>query len=176
MVPIETAALPGASRPLAATSSSIHDRASASSAGGDGERHHHLDVGVPAGVAVEAHGRQQGPDLHGVQARLQHGEADPPGADHRVRLRPRAGGCEQPLLLVVEVARRRLDLQVVQGGEELVQRGVEEPHRHGQAVHHLEDREEVGLLDGAELLQGCQLLLRTGGQDHRPDHRGAGPR
>jgi hypothetical protein len=46
-----------------------------------------------------------------------------------------------------------------------VQRGVEQADRHRQAVHRLEDPEEVGPLEGLELPQRGQLLLVLGGED-----------
>ena len=54
-----------------------------------------------------------------------------------------------------------------------MQRRVEEAHRDGQAVHGVEDLEEVGLLGRPQLLERGRLLLRGVGEDHRPHDRQA---
>ena len=54
-----------------------------------------------------------------------------------------------------------------------MQRRVEEPDGHRQAVHGLEDLHEVGPLGHAERLEGRLLLGRGGGQDHPPHDRQA---
>ena len=58
-------------------------------------------------------------------------------------------------------------------GQELVQRRVEQAHGDGQAVHGVEDLEEVGLLGGPQLLEGGRLLVGRVGEDHRPHDRQA---
>ena len=54
-----------------------------------------------------------------------------------------------------------------------MQRRVEQPHRDGQAVHGVEDVEEVGLLGGPQPLEGGRLLVGRVGEDHRPHDRQA---
>ena len=60
------------------------------------------------------------------------------------------------------LAARSLDLllDVVELGQELVQRRVEQPDRHRQAVHRFEDRFEVALLERQQGLErGLSLLV-----------------
>ena len=58
-------------------------------------------------------------------------------------------------------------------GQELVQRRVEQADGDRQAVHGLEDLDEVGLLRHAQLLEGGLLLLGRVGQDHAAHDRQA---
>ena len=60
---------------------------------------------------------------------------------------------------------RVLDEQLLDVGEELVQRRVEQPDGDGQAVHRLEDALEVGPLQLGELLERGALLRVVGGED-----------
>ena len=57
------------------------------------------------------------------------------------------------------------DEQLLDVGEELVQRRVEQPDGDGQAVHRLEDALEVGALQLLELVERGVLLGRVGGED-----------
>ena len=81
----------------------------------------------PAGVQLDGRLHQR-PHLHGVEAGLEHAEADAPGAEHRVLLAPRLGGGEQVGLLGVEAGGGPLHEQLLHGREELVQRRVEQAH------------------------------------------------
>ena len=57
------------------------------------------------------------------------------------------------------------------GRQELVQRRVEEPDRHRQPGHRLEDPLEVGLLDRQEPFERRAPLLLVAGEDHLPHDR-----
>ena len=54
-------------------------------------------------------------------------------------------------------------------GQELVQRRVQQPDGHGQLVHDAQDRLEVPLLHGQQLVQGLAPSHLVVGQDHLPD-------
>ncbi len=92
-----------------------------------------------------------------------------PGSHHRVDLGPVAGRLEQRLSLRVKFTPRLGDHQVSDIRKELMQGRVQEPHRHRQAIHRLEDALEVRLLDSSKLFQGICFDLGGLGQDHRPD-------
>ena len=68
-------------------------------------------------------------------------------------------GLGQPLL-------RLLDDQLLVVGQELVQRRVEQADGDGQAVHRLEDADEVALLLRAQLLERGVFLVGGVGEDH----------
>ena len=131
-----------------------------------GERHervHDLDLRRLAGAL--AHG-QGGPhdraDLHLVD--LGPLQAEPAAAcpQHRVRLVQRQDPVSQAL--VGRLFERR---------EELVQRRVEQPDRHRQPRHRLEDALEVALLEGQEPVErgaASRLVVR---EDHLLDDRQA---
>ena len=139
----------------------------------DGERDHDLDDRVPA-VGHPLAGRlHQGPHLHGVEPRLDHPEPHATGAQHRVGLFPRQGGGIEPLLLGGEPDGGFLDRHLLGAGQELVQGRVEKADGDREAVHGLENVDEVLALDLAQLLQGGGLVLGRVGQDHPPDHRQA---
>ena len=115
---------------------------------------------------TQLHGRvEQRPDLHVVQRRPQQPEAHAPDAQHRVLLAPHQGGVEAVLALGVQVPECVLDDQLLHRREELVQGRVQQAHRDRQAVHDLEQVEEVGLLHLVELGQRGVLLLARLGQD-----------
>jgi hypothetical protein len=61
------------------------------------------------------------------------------------------------LALPTGVGDGQLDRQLGQVGQELVERRVDQPDRHRQAVHRLEDLEEVFALQGQQL--GERVLL-----------------
>ena len=95
----------------------------------------------------------------------------PSSTQHGVVLVPLFGRLEQRLLLGVEPDGRLLDGELTGVGEELVQRWVEEAHRHREPVHRLEDLDEVGTLGDSELLERGVLGRGVLGQDH-PTHDG----
>ena len=76
---------------------------------------------------------------------------------------------ELDAFLVGQVAERLAHGEVDQVGEELVQRRVEQPHRHGQAVHRLEHRLEVDDLRRFEFRQRSGFGRRVVAQDE-PTH------
>ena len=63
---------------------------------------------------------------------------------------------------------QQLDVSLV-GGQELVQRGVQEADGDGAALHGLVDALEVALLHGLQLGKGLFPLLGGVGADHLPD-------
>ena len=97
------------------------------------------------------------PNLHLVDLRVEEREPHAAGAQHRVRLlevaddlgrlarvgQPVVGGGLEPAHLGLEVLQRK----------ELVQRRVEQPDRHRQPAHLVQDRGEVGALELAELIE-----------------------
>ena len=91
--------------------------------------------------------------LHAVQTGLEDAEAHSACAEHRVGLTPLLRGGEQHATFVVELAERVLHEQLLDVGEELVQRRVEQPDGDGQPVHRLEDALEVGALELGQLLE-----------------------
>ena len=72
---------------------------------------------------------------------------------------------EQPAPLVVELDRAPAHQQLLDVGEELVQRRVEQADGDGQAVHRLEDALEVGALELLELVERGLLLGGVVGED-----------
>ena len=136
-----------------------------------GQGDHDLHDRVPTGGHPVQGGFHQGPHLHGVEAGLDHTEADAAGAEHRVDLVPRSGCLVQPALFVREADGGLLDGQLLDVGEELVERGVEQPDGDRQIVHGLEDVLEIGPLDDPQSLECLLLLCRGGSQDH-PAHDG----
>jgi hypothetical protein len=59
--------------------------------------------------------------------------------------------------------------------QELVQRRIEQPDRHGQPVHRTEDADEVGVLDRAQLVERACAVGGVAGEDqlaHGEDPRG----
>ena len=89
-------------------------------------------------------------DLHPVETRLQDPEAAAAGAEHRVRLfPPLERGHEAVRIGIADAVDEGVDLaaeHLVVARQELVQRRVEQPDRHRQPVHRLEDPDEVGPL------------------------------
>ena len=148
---------------------------------GDGERDHDLDDRLLAGGVELDGGLHQRPHLHGVEPGLEHAEATPLSTPRRTPRVPSIGFCSahdwaaasRSVSAASRPSRRPLHEQLLHRRQELVQRRVEQPDRDGQAVHGVEDLEEVGLLGGAQLLEGGRLLVRGVGEDHRPHDRQA---
>ena len=84
MVPISSVLVMSSSSAAATT----HERASANSACRHRQRDHHLHDGLASGRHPVTDRVEQGPHLHGVEARLHDGETDAADAEHRVGLRP----------------------------------------------------------------------------------------
>jgi len=139
----------------------------------DGEGDHDLHDRVTAGRSSVEGRFHERPYLHGVEARLEHAEADAPCAEHRVHLLPGAGGLVEALLLLGEALGRLLDGERLHVGEELVQRGVEQAHDDRQTVHRFQDLDEVGPLGYPESLEGGGFFVLGRGEDHAPDDRKA---
>ena len=100
-------------------------------------------------------------DLHLVDLGIQDPEPAAAGAEHRVALVDFLDPRQQHLELlevVVLLEARALDLraQLGQVGQELVQRRVEQPDRHRQALHRLEDALEVLLLKRQQLASAAR--------------------
>ena len=103
-------------------------------------------------------------DLHLVDLRPKQAEPATARPEHRVRLVEREDALAHPL--VCGLLERR---------QELVQRRVEQPDRHRQSLHRLEDALEVGLLHRLELGQRDAALDLVDGHDHLADDRAACP-
>ena len=126
--------------------------ANASLLPGHGEGDHDLHDGVASHADPFQSRFHEGPDLHGVQTGLDHPEAHPSGAQHRVELVPGLGRFPQPSLFLGQAHRGVFEGQLLGVGQELVQWRVEQADGHRQAVHGLEDLPEVSLLGDAQLL------------------------
>ena len=138
------------------------------------ERDHDLDVRRVAGALLDRRGRAHDRlDLHLVDLGHQDPEPAAAGAEHRVLLVDLLHARERLLELLEVVGAldpRALDLraQVRQVLEELVQRRVEQPDRHRQARHRLEQALEVLLLERQQLRQRGAPGVLVVGHDHRP--------
>ena len=116
------------------------------------------------------------PDLHLVDLGVHDPEPAPARAEHRVLLRDPLGRLQQ-LLELVQVVRaldpRALNLrrELRQVGQELVQRRVEQPDRHRQSLHRLEQTLEVLLLQRQQQRERVAARVRAVGHDHRPHLR-----
>ena len=89
----------------------------------------------------------------------------PARAEHRVRLPPVLRRGEELAALVVELAERVEHQQLLDVGEELVERRVEETDGDRQAVHRFEDALEVAALQLLELFERGVLLGFGVGED-----------
>ena len=108
-------------------------------------------------------GLNDGPGLHGGD-----GQAATPVAHHGVEL---VEGGDDGLDVgngLAHILGQQLDVSLV-GGQELVQRGVQEADGDGAALHGLVDALKVGLLHGLQLAEGFLPLLHIVRTDHLPD-------
>jgi hypothetical protein len=106
---------------------------------------HDLEVRRPAGALAHGHGGpEDGARLHLVDLGMEQDEPHAPRAEHRVALLERAHALE----LVLELAQLRRFAQARLGdplhelvaiGQELVQRGVQQPDRDRKPRHRLEE-------------------------------------
>ena len=120
------------------------------------ERVHDLDERRLAGALVHRlRGARDRADLHLVDLRELQAEPAAARAEHRVRLVQRADARAH---LVV----RRLLL----GRKELVQRRIEQPDRHRQPGHRLEDPFEVRLLERQQAIERRAPARLRVGEDH----------
>jgi hypothetical protein len=122
---------------------------------------HDLDEGGLAGAALDrGGGAHDRPHLHLVDLRVEEPEPAAARPQHRIRLLQRA---DAPRHL------RRVGL--VGGRKELVQGRVEQPDRHGEPRHGLEDPLEVLLLERQQPVERLAALLLGGRHDHRAHER-----
>ncbi|MPM36798.1 hypothetical protein SDC9_83400 [bioreactor metagenome] len=142
------------------------------------QRDHDLHDRLEAALLDRDGGPDDGLGLHVRDLRVEQRQAAAAGAEHRVRLGELLHPGQQRLLLGQFVGGgagepELLDLEILldQAGQELVQRRVEQPDVHRQAAHRLEDRLEVGLLEGQDLGQRRGPVGLVVGQDH-PLHGG----
>ena len=123
------------------------------------ERVHDLDVRRPPGALTHGEGgAHDGAHLHLVDLRPLQAEAAAARPEHRVRLVQRLDPLPQPLVG-----------RLLERGEELVQRRVEQPDRHRQPGHRLEDALEVALLERQQPVErraARRLVVR---EDHLLD-------
>ena len=136
------------------------------------QRDHDLDPRVEALLLHPGRRLADRADLHRVEAGLHDAQADAAQAEHRVRLVELVHLLEHALLLrdvlAALLAERDLHGQLDLVRQELVQRRVEQPHRHRQPAHRPEDADEVLALEREQDVVR-RLLLRLGlGEDHLP--------
>ncbi len=146
------------------------------------EGNHHLGPDVDAGPDHLAGGLEDGPDLHAGEFGEHDAETDAAGAQHRVGLLERSRSAQEPGdlgQLLGDVVPGRLGDpqfaepvdQVVPGGEELVERRVDEPDDHRETAHRSEEALEVPPLVGNQGPEGGLPFPGIGGHDH-PLHMG----
>ena len=120
------------------------------------ERMHDLDERRLAGALLHRLRRARDrPHLHLVDLRPLDADPAAAGAEHRVRLGERLDP-----LAHARVAR------LLERRQELVQRRVEQPDRHRQAGHRLEDGLEVGLLERQEPVERVATPRLVAREDH----------
>ena len=122
---------------------------------------HDLDERRLARCGVDGPGgAHDRPHLHLVDLGEDQPHAAAPHAEHRVRLLEHAN----PLAHVLVDG-------LLERGQELVERRIEQPDRHRHAGHRAEDALEVRLLHGENPLQGGAAAVGRVGEDHLPHHR-----
>ena len=119
------------------------------------ERDHDLGDRVAAGLLDRDLGVEDRPGLDLHEVREHQAQATAAQAEHRVLLVQRLDRREQLLVLLGRAAGclgpGDLDELLLEVGQELVQRRVEQADDDRQAVHRLEDALEVALLEHLEL-------------------------
>ncbi len=118
--------------------------------------------GRVAGLRRLGGGADHRPHLHLVDLRIEEGEADAARAEHRVGLLEVADDLGRLARIGEPIIRGGLEpahlgLEMLER-EKLVKRRVEQPHRHRQAAHLVQDRGEVGSLKLSEMLE-CLVEL-----------------
>ena len=140
---------------------------------GPDQRDHDLGLGVTTALDDDGRRLEDRLGLHLEQPGDGDAEAHAAQAEHRVLLVQPVHGEQQQRVGVVLLARRLghgdLDRQLGEVGQELVQRRVEQAHGDGQAVHRLEDLDEVGALQRQQLVEDDLPLLVALGQDEALD-------
>ena len=120
------------------------------------ERMHDLDERrLPRAVLDGVRGTDDRAHLHLVDLRPLEAEPAATRAEHRVRL-----------LQLLDAAAHALVRRLLERRQELMQRRIEEPDRHRQAGHRLEDRLEVALLHRQQLVEGGAASFLVHGKDH----------
>ena len=118
---------------------------------------------------------RDGADLHVGQTRDDQAEPDPAQAEHGVLLvQPTYRGQQFLVLLGGRVAGESdLHRQLGKVGEELVQRRVDQPDGHRQAVHGVQDLHEVAALQRLQSVERALTVLVGTGQDQVLDQLAA---
>ena len=138
-----------------------------------GERDHDFRPRVDLALAQVGGRLHDRAHLHASDLGVEDRQAHAAQAQHRVGLVQLLDASQDLLPLgqsrrvftgVLEM--RRLADQLLEAGQELVERRVDEPDDHRQARHLLEDPFEVATLDGQELGELLLALLGRGGHDH----------
>ncbi len=151
------------SHPSAAAVRTVSSRSRRSSSANADERVHDLDVRRPARALTHGEGgTHDGAHLHLVDLRPLQAESAAARPEHRVRLVQRLDPLAQALVC-----------RLVERRKELVQRRVEQPDRHRQPGHRLEDALEVALLEGQEPIEGGAPRRFVVREDHLLDDRQA---
>ena len=129
----------------------------------------------PAQLLAEAHERMHDLDERRVPAPLPYGDRGPHDRAHlhlvdlgKEEAEPAGAEAEHGVRLVqsADPLAHALVLLLLERGQELVQRPVEQADRHGQPRHRLEDPLEVALLDREQALERGAAAVLVGGQDH----------
>jgi len=132
---------------------------------GDHDLGLHLPVGV--GLLDVDSGLDDGAGLHGGDLRVGDSQTAAAVAHHGVELVE--GGDDGLQLLHSHVhLLGQGDNVLLGGGQELVERGIQEADGDGLALHGLVQALEVGALHGQQLGQGLLPLLHSLGDDHLP--------
>ena len=120
------------------------------------QRVHDLHQRRGAGSMPHGFGRSDDrAHLHLVDLRPLQAEPAAARPEHRVRL-----------LQLLDPPAHALVACLLERRQKLVQRRIEQPDRHGQACHCLEDRLEVALLHRQQLVERGTPPLLVGGEDH----------
>ena len=133
---------------------------------GDHDLGHHGPVGVLL-LDVDG-GVDDGGGLHGGDLRIGHGQAAATVTHHGVELVEGVDDVVELLHGEAHLVGNLHDILLL-GGEELMQRGVQETDDHGMALHGLVDALEVALLVGHDLGQGLLPVGYVVGDDHLTD-------
>ena len=115
---------------------------------------------MPLRSATARAARDDRAHLHLVDFGIEDAEAAAARPQHRVGLVEGA-----------DPARHLLRLRLLERRQKLVQGRIEQPDRHRQAAHRLQDPLEVLLLEREQAVERLAALVLRGGHDHRPDER-----
>ena len=128
------------------------------------QRDHDLGTGVAAETLAEARGLRDGTHLQREQPRDHQAQSHTAQTQHRVRLVQTSHRAQQSQVGLVRLAlllgHGHPNGQFGEVGQELVQGRVDQPDRHRQPVHDLEDADEVLTLQRQQCCQ-CGLPLRV---------------